>query len=392
MERAIGIVVIVVLAVATGAMYAVSMRANYLYGYGIGQSTDTKLAIAWANVAADVWKGFGLIVAAGLWRAKLRRAAVVISLTWLVCLCFSVSSAIGIYVQERTALTAGREAQHSSLRDTERELAEVEARLKQHADSGSVAELEAGIGAVLVRPVIVGERVRGTVATLSGNCSKHDARTAEACAEIAKLRTKLAAASERTRFEDRAAVLRNTIADLRVRGGAAAPDPTGEFWSWLTRGLFSVKDVGYGLPLAFALMIEMVSAFGPLGIVAYAETMRDASWRDTSSRVANNREASQPAATTLDSRGVGQLITYIADCTEPTESAAALGIDDLFSDYVAWCREGKAASLELEEFSRAFDLLRGSPELEGKIKKFGSRYFGIALTGRRKGARVQSFG
>jgi len=76
----------------TAAMYAVSMRANYLYGYGIGQSPDTKLAIAWANVAADLWKGFGLIVAVGLWRCKSRRAAIVISLTWLVCLCFSVSS------------------------------------------------------------------------------------------------------------------------------------------------------------------------------------------------------------------------------------------------------------------------------------------------------------
>jgi hypothetical protein len=28
---------------------------------------------------------------------------------------------------------------------------------------------------------------------------------------------------------------------------------------------------------------------------------------------------------------------------------------------------------------RAFDVLRASPELQGKIKKFGVRYFGIAL-------------
>src|SRR6476620_7023972 len=112
MERAIRIAVIVVLALATSAMYAVSMRANYLYGYGIGQSADTKIAIAWANVAADLWKGFGVIVAVALWRAKSRRAAIVVSLTWLVCLCFSVSSAIGIYVQERSVLTSSRETLH----------------------------------------------------------------------------------------------------------------------------------------------------------------------------------------------------------------------------------------------------------------------------------------
>jgi hypothetical protein len=78
--------------------------------------------LAWANVGADLWKGFGLIVAVGLWRAKSRRAAIVISITWFVCLCFSVSSAIGIYVQERSGLTGTREALHISLQDAEREL------------------------------------------------------------------------------------------------------------------------------------------------------------------------------------------------------------------------------------------------------------------------------
>src|SRR5262245_32725027 len=88
--------VIAILGLATAGMFIVSMRANYLYGRSIGQSADTKDAIAWANVAADLWKGFGLIVVAALWRSSWRRSAVAISLTWLVCLLFSVTSAIGI--------------------------------------------------------------------------------------------------------------------------------------------------------------------------------------------------------------------------------------------------------------------------------------------------------
>ena len=60
--------VIGVLTIATAGMFVVSMRANYLYGYGIGQSEETKRAIAWANVGADIWKGFGLIVVVTLWR------------------------------------------------------------------------------------------------------------------------------------------------------------------------------------------------------------------------------------------------------------------------------------------------------------------------------------
>jgi hypothetical protein len=384
MERAIRIVVIVVLGIATAAMFAVSMRANYLYGYSIGQSADTKFAIAWANVAADLWKGFGLIVAVGLWRAKSRRAAIVISLTWLVCVSFSVSSAIGIYVQERTALTSGREAQHATLQDAERELRDVEEKLKRDNVQQTTAQVEASIAAVLARPLIVGDRVRGTVASVSAACGKHDARTAQACAEVAVLRSNLARAVEMMRLQERATVLRQTITSLRDRGGAAAPDPVGEFWAWFTRGFFSVRDVGFGLPLAFAVMIEMVSAFGPLGIVAYAEATHVAR-SDASRHVATVRDTSRVPATPFDSRvpeHVGQLISYIAERTEPTESAAGIGVEELFADYQDWCRQTKGAPIQLKKFAREFDRLRASPELKGKIKKFGSRYFGIVLVER----------
>src|SRR6185503_13349485 len=127
---------------------------NYLYGYGIGQTRDTQLAIAWANVGADLWKGFGLVIVVALWRSSSRRAATAIFLTWLVCLSFSVSSAIGIYVQERTALTTGREVQHASLQDAKRELGEIEQKLKSIGQSQSVAQVEAEIGAQFARPVL----------------------------------------------------------------------------------------------------------------------------------------------------------------------------------------------------------------------------------------------
>jgi hypothetical protein len=45
--------VIIVLSAATIGMFLISMRANYLYGRGIGQTPETKEAIALANVGAD---------------------------------------------------------------------------------------------------------------------------------------------------------------------------------------------------------------------------------------------------------------------------------------------------------------------------------------------------
>ena len=79
-----------------------------------------------------------------------------------------------------------------------------------------------------------------------------------------------------------------------------------------------------------------------------------------------------------------QLISYIAERTEPTESTAGIGVDEFFVDYKDWCRQTKVAPLQLKQFAREFDRLRASPELEGKIKKFGSRYFGIAFVGRSR--------
>lgn len=42
------------LSAATAAMFVISLRSNYLYGYGIGQSDEKRLLFAWANVAADI--------------------------------------------------------------------------------------------------------------------------------------------------------------------------------------------------------------------------------------------------------------------------------------------------------------------------------------------------
>ncbi len=379
--------VIIILTAATVGMFLISMRANYLYGRGIGQTPETKEAIAWANVGADLWKGFGLIVVAALWRGGRRRAALATSLTWLVCLFFSVTSAIGIYVQERTTLTGSREAKHASYEDAKKELTDIEAKLKGLGQHRSSAQVEAAIAAVLARPVMVGERVRGTVNSLSANCTKNDARTAAACGEIAELREELAAAKEAAKLDARAASLRQQVSELRERGGTLPPDPVGQFWAWFTRGFVTVADVGFGLPLFFALMIELVSAFGPLGIVAYAESTRGGS--DTVSRsVAPGRDASRSGAVRRADASVieqetGRVVQFMADRTEPTADPAAITIDELYSDYEVWCLTNGLHPLPAEAFATEFDRVREVPQLEGKIRKFGSRYYGIRLIDRK---------
>ena len=117
-----------------------------MYGYGIGQSDEKRALFAWANVAADVWKAFGLVALSVLWRNRHRRIALVGSIAWFVCLLSGINSAIGVYVQDRAALTGSRERKHASYRDAERELARSKksSRARQRR---SIGELDALIAA-----------------------------------------------------------------------------------------------------------------------------------------------------------------------------------------------------------------------------------------------------
>jgi hypothetical protein len=118
--------VIVVLGVATLGMTAVSMRANYLFGYGFGQTPEKAQVFGYANVAADLWKVAGLIVITALWRAKQRRFALTLIPIWLICLLWGFAGAVGVYAQDRTALVGGREARAASYSDVTHELEEID--------------------------------------------------------------------------------------------------------------------------------------------------------------------------------------------------------------------------------------------------------------------------
>ena len=195
--------VIIVLGAATAGMVAVSLRANYLFGYGFGRTSETAHVFGWANVAADVWKVLGLIVIASLWRGKQRRVALSLVPIWALCLMWGLAGAIGVYAQDRTALVGNREAASATYKDAEQNLAEIDGQLKALRSHRSSAEVEAAIAHVLARPVIVNERVRGSVGKLWTNCAKPDRLTTEACQEVAALQEEHAVAKEAATLEAR---------------------------------------------------------------------------------------------------------------------------------------------------------------------------------------------
>jgi hypothetical protein len=241
--------------------------------------------------------------------------------------------------------------------------------------------------------VITAERVRGTVGSLSHNCTRIDARTVGACGEVAELNRERAVATEGAKLEARARSLREEIAALRERGGAVAPDPVGEFYAWITGGLISVRDVGFGFPLFFALLIEVVSAFGPITIAAYAEATRSGS-RDVTSHVVSKpvmsgRDVARHAAVAVIEPNTGTVVSWLAERGEPTTDSKAISLRELHRDYVRWCREcGLQAALP-NLFEEELDRVRELPDLVGKIRKFGDRYYGIRLHEQRSSTHTR---
>jgi hypothetical protein len=375
--------VVSVLGAATLGMFLISMRGNFLYGYSIGQSEEKRTLFGWANVAADVWKSFGLIAVTMLWRNRNRHAALAGTLAWLVCLCSGLNSAIGLYVQDRSTVTGTREAHHSNYNDAQAEVERLTERLRGLPPRRSVGELDALIAAALAQPIVVGERVRGSVAVLSNECRKLDARTALPCGEINNLRNERASAEEARKLEDRLQQLQTHTAMLRERGHSVTPDPVGEFYAWATRGLLSVRDVGFGFPLFFALLIEIVSAFGPVTVVRFAELSfahRTPSDIDALQPVMTGHALSRPALSGPVQSERERVAAWMAQRARPSTDGGAIGIETLYEDYRAWSAQLNKAAMSLALFGAEFDRLREMPELAKKIRKFGNRYYGLALS------------
>jgi hypothetical protein len=121
-----------------------------------------------------------------------------------------------------------------------------------------------------------------------------------------------------------------------------------------------------------------VSAFGPAGIIAYADaTRRDRQSRSETELAAPSHGAALPASAGLSEKG--RVVRWIAERTEPAGDPAAITIDDLHADYEVWCLTNGLQALSRDDFAAQFDHVRDVPELAGKIRKFGNRYYGIHL-------------
>jgi len=374
--------VIIVLSTATAGMIAVSLRANYLFGYGFGETPERGQVFGLANVAADTWKVAGLIVVGALWRARRRTLAATLTPIWLFCFLWGLIGAIGINAQDRTALIGSREAKGTTYREREQELKEVEEKLQRLGSQRSVAEVDAAIEAVYARPIVSGERIRGTVGKLSAKCVRSEWITAAACAEVAELREERAVAVIAEALAKRRRELQDQMVILRESGGSVAADPVAELFAWLSRGQVSVRDIAFGFPLLFAFLVEIVSALGPVAIVAYAEATRKSSGAESESMIVplrRNGPTEVGKGREVIEEGRGRMLEWIGERCRPARDEVGVEIDTLYDDYDAWCAGKGTQALSRDGFMRELDGARELPELAGETRKIDGRYYGIEL-------------
>jgi hypothetical protein len=192
----------------------------------------------------------------------------------------------------------------------------------------------------------------------------------------------LAAAKESKSLEQRIATLRQQVAGMRKRGASDAPDPVGEFYAWATRGLLSVRDVGFGFPLFFALLIEVVSAFGPITIARYAELTRHPTAKPDMSAMPAMASYGRPRPALTFAQKAEHVVEWMAARATPAPDASAVAVEALHGDYQDWASEIGRPQMTVQVFRNEFDRVREMPELAGKIRKFGDRYYGIRLVAR----------
>lgn len=344
---------------ATAAMLAISMRLNFLFGFSLGQTPERAWVFGCVSLISDAWKGLGPIFILVLLRERRWAPALATVSIWIVCFVYSVTSALGIAVEDRTSRTSARETLQINYAEAKGEIERLEHMRKNLREHRSASEVEAAVIAVLARAVESKQRTRGTVGSVSRDCERTDVRTVEACAEVSRLREELAAAIEERDLNVRLAALTEQAREWRERGAVRAADPQAELLARLSRGWLAVADVGPTLSMLLAVMIELVSAFGPAVLSAYAETTK---------RVREHDAFARP----------GSVVDYLIERVEPAAPRAALRVHDLFADYQAWCLERRRHSLALPNFISALDSAREENGLR-KIRKRKDRYYGIRI-------------
>jgi hypothetical protein len=238
-------------------------------------------------------------------------------------------------------------------------------------------EIDAEIGVVLAQPIVVEKRHRGTVGSVSVGCTSVTPRTATPCAKVADLRKERAEAISHEGLTADIDRLRVGLQELIKQGAGSEVDPQGDLIVWLSGGILSRSDVPLALVLLVVVMVEVVSALGPVVLAEFAASRPI----DRPARMgAANRDGSREGATDrADERPdlADHLFEYMADRVRPASNGRVTR-QAIWLDYAAWCMKAGRHPASVGSFTVELERICRT-DLRGQVRREGEEFVGCAF-------------
>ncbi len=242
------------------AMFVISAAMNFRFGLTLGTTSLDNYLYAFASLAADGFKALLPFVAIGLWYGRMRLMAIGAMSVWLLCVAWSMASAIGFASSTRDETSALREA----TTDRRRALSQRASRLEQN-----ISLLPAHRPAEVVESQITNADIPRNIWRRTNECqdvTRQDSLAA--CKPVLDLRQELAIARQAAELERQLRQTRTELGSIKVIGKRADPqaETIASLIGWvLPRGYkidAGAGDVRNVLAVLITLLIEAGSSLG----------------------------------------------------------------------------------------------------------------------------------
>lgn len=277
----------------------------------------------------------------GHWAMTVRdRLAVGVAVVVFVVLtAYSFTAAYGFAVEHRADRTAAADKHIEDHQDAANTLKRVTVRLDAMGATRTPREVQADIDAAYAMPI-----GRSTLGEASDHCARLRTATRKPCAEIRTLEKELALAEEHAKLTGQADMLRD---ELKGQGPTRTTDDPQSDGIATLLAVIHVKvdkaNVAYALALLLAGLVELGSGFG---LYLVTTPLRAPVPRQVETATKQGRVSDSSLLR-------GEVADYVSANLVLVDGGTA-AMDDLFTDYIGWCRRLNRYAVARASFEKAF--------------------------------------
>ena len=269
-------------------MFVISSAMNFRFGMTLGTTPLDSYFYAFASLTADGFKALLPFIVIGLWHGRKRTMALGAVGVWVLCVAWSMASAIGFASMTRDVTTAKRAAtndERQALRERADRLAKNIALLPAHRPAAVVS---AAIENADIPPRIWRRTRKCTDVT------RPDSRAA--CEPVLVLRQELATAQQAAKLEADLKQTRALLGKQKVIGERTDPqaETIASILNWAGAGKKPADASAADVRIILAVMITiLIEAGSSLGFTVVALGSRDMPKRYVPNRHAAARERAE---------------------------------------------------------------------------------------------------